>query len=289
MLDTEGPENRYQEQRENPAAIRTYTISQFSDMVGLPPSKIRFYDKYGVFKCQRNENGYRYFTARDAFRANAFRILRGYGFSVEMSVDLLNRNQDSPEFLASLHQHLTDIDTRIEQLNQQKERLLTTIKQLDGNIQHEFKIVDQEDILYVSASSSMDFSVSRKNTLMLEVFANLIPITSFARIISREKLRGSEDNIIPDYVNSIPKSQALCLGSYNRRDVKTLSLGRCLYYQRKMSRIESLKRSSFSELFAYMKENNFELRGDMIIFPSFLNLDGKGRDIESLYIPIKKH
>ena len=257
-------------------------------MVGLPASKIRFYDKYGVFKCQRNSSGYRFFTAQDAFRANAFRILRGYGFSIEKAVMLLNAQQDSPEFVESLFSHYKNIETRIEQLKWQKQRLLKTIGHLNGDHHEGFEITNMENHLYVCASEGPDFSISNRNSVFLEVFADLVPITSFARILPLSRILSREPLIIPNYVNTIPLSHAGLLGSYDRNVVKEISLGEVVYFQRKLSRKESLERDSFRDLFDYLSSENLTIAGDIIIFPSFLNLDGNGKDWEELYVPIKK-
>ena len=45
-----------------------YYIREFSNMTGLPQSKIRYYEKIGLFKVKRMKNGYRWFSPEDAFR-----------------------------------------------------------------------------------------------------------------------------------------------------------------------------------------------------------------------------
>ena len=39
-----------------------YYIREFSNMTGLPQSKIRYYEKIGLFKVKRMKNGYRWFS-----------------------------------------------------------------------------------------------------------------------------------------------------------------------------------------------------------------------------------
>ena len=48
--------------------MKRYRISEFAAMVGLSQSKIRFYEKYGLFEVKRSRNGYRYYTPEDASR-----------------------------------------------------------------------------------------------------------------------------------------------------------------------------------------------------------------------------
>ena len=79
-----------------------YRIKEFAAMTGLPPSKIRFYEKHGLLATRREENGYRVFSPEDAFRANAFRVLLQYGFTVEQAVAMLDAEQGTDDFKRSL-------------------------------------------------------------------------------------------------------------------------------------------------------------------------------------------
>ena len=79
--------------RRREGGVRMYRIKEFAAMTGLPPSKIRFYEKHGLLATRREENGYRVFSPEDAFRANAFRVLLQYGFTVEQAVAMLDAEQ----------------------------------------------------------------------------------------------------------------------------------------------------------------------------------------------------
>ena len=79
-----------------------YYIREFSNMTGLPQSKIRYYEKIGLFKVKRMKNGYRWFSPEDAFRVNAFRCLLQYGFSIEEAVRMLDEKQQTEQFEQSL-------------------------------------------------------------------------------------------------------------------------------------------------------------------------------------------
>ena len=49
------------------------------------------------------------------------------------------------------------------------------------------------------------------------------------------------------------------------------------------------KRKSFEPLFSFLEKNKFEIAGDVLLLPTYLNLDGCGNSIEILYVPIKKY
>lgn len=89
-------------EKEGYLTMKHYKISEFAAMVGLPQSRIRFYEKYGLFEVKRSKNGYRYYTPEDAFRVNAFRMLLQYGFTVERAIQMLDEKQSGDVFLNSL-------------------------------------------------------------------------------------------------------------------------------------------------------------------------------------------
>ena len=67
-----------------------YYIREFSCMTGLPQSKIRYYEKIGLFKAKRMKNGYRWFPFRGLLlcknlRKNYFTRLRSTTRAVEAS------------------------------------------------------------------------------------------------------------------------------------------------------------------------------------------------------------
>ncbi|WP_243356417.1 MerR family transcriptional regulator [Bacillus litorisediminis] len=61
-----------------------FTIQEFSKKTGLPPSKLRFYDKKGVLMpSTRLENGYRAYSADQIHLAKMIDSLRQADISIE--------------------------------------------------------------------------------------------------------------------------------------------------------------------------------------------------------------
>lgn len=60
-----------------------YTIHEFSQLYGVGPDALRHYEKLGLLKPRRGENGYRLYNLRDVYRLTIIRDLRGLGFSLE--------------------------------------------------------------------------------------------------------------------------------------------------------------------------------------------------------------
>jgi len=264
-----------------------YKISEFAKMTGLSQSKIRFYEKNKLLHVRKDVNGYRYFTRWDAFRVNAFRILLQYGFTVEKAINMLDERQSGDLFINSLENKKDELLKQIEIMKCRVNKLDSVITLLKEGYENNFEIVDMEDYLYVLASNGIDFSISAKNEKTIAQFGELLSVTSYARIIMMDELIGDNEVINPSYTFAIPISKEIFLGQYDKSQVNRLKLGKCIRYYRKETRENSEKLESFNEIFNFMKINNYSINGDILLLPTFLNLDENGSDIEVLYIPIK--
>ena len=277
-----------------------YTIGVFADMVGLPQSKVRFYERSGLLPVRKLENGYRFFLPEDAFRMNEFRVLRSYGFSVEDAIRLLEENQSGEAFTRSLR-------AQREQLLEEQKRLESRIQHIDhtlglietgshlspsqetlGDIEQgeRFSIVDKLDILYVRASHGRDFSVSTRNAQALAEFVHTMPGTRYMRIIRQACFEEEGNSVDPDYIVGLPVIYRSSMKASPPEQLELLKLGRGLCYIRLESRKTSVQKKTFEPIFAYLREHGYRLRGDILIVPTFLNLDGEGLDVEILYAPI---
>ncbi|MFR8008488.1 MAG: MerR family transcriptional regulator, partial [Gordonibacter urolithinfaciens] len=151
-----------------------YRIKEFAAMTGLPPSKIRFYEKHGLLATRREENGYRVFSPEDAFRANAFRVLLQYGFTVEQAVAMLDAEQGTEEFKRSLEDQQAKLRREADLLRYRLAKIESALALVDGGGRAAFTLVDAPDQLYVSASVGRDFGVSVENEREIALFYNLL-------------------------------------------------------------------------------------------------------------------
>ena len=205
-----------------------YYIREFSNMTGLPQSKIRYYEKIGLFKVKRMKNGYRWFSPEDAFRVNAFRCLLQYGFSIEEAVRMLDEKQQTEQFEQSL---------------KRQRYTLTHEKQL-------------------------------------------LSISSYARVIETAQFSFEKPELNPSYVCAIPASEEWRLGTYDRTHVHWMNLGKCIVYHRSLTREESVRKETFALLLDWMTAHGYHMREKMMILPGFLNLDGCGKDMETVILPV---
>lgn len=265
-----------------------YRMKQFSAMTGMTQSKIRFYEKHGLVLSNRTENGYRVFTPEDAFRSNAFRILLQYGFSINEAIEMLDEEQDTPRFRNALEEQRQRMERERDLLGYRLKRIRTALEFISSENEQSFEIVEGPSQLYVNASHGRDFTVANENAEILAEYYELLSVTGCARIIRRDDLLSSNPTVDPDYINTIAAQEEHYLSERSRARVKRLDPGTCVRFSRRVTREESVQKETFADLFVYLEENDLEIRDDILLFPSFLNLDGEGSDIEVLYVPVQE-
>lgn len=263
-----------------------YRIKEFAAMTGFPQSRIRFYEKHGLVLSNREENGYRVFTPEDAFRSNAFRTLLQYGFGVDEAVAMLDAKQGTEEFERSLLDQQEKLRHEADLIAYRLRRLDSALDALKSEPGLEFELVDAHDQLYINSSYGRDFSVSLENEKTIAEYYDLLSVTSCARIIKKADLLNDSPTVNPDYIMTMPEGEKHRLSPDALAQVKRLCLGKCIRFRRRATRMESVRKETFANLFAYLDDHGYELRSDAILFPTFLNLDGQGSDIETLYVPV---
>lgn len=263
-------------------------IKHFSAMTGLTPSSIRFYDKHGLFECNRSENGYRSFSPLDAFRSNAFRTLFKYGFSIDETVHILNEKQGCVEFAESLRSRKEQMQHEIDQLNARINYVDRALHHLEDEQPEFCAMVDEPNYIYARASNGYDFDIATDNRLSIAEFYDILGLSFCTRIITKEDLESDSPTLDPSYIVATRESNAHLLSAEALAESDLIELGHCVYFRREVTREESVQRSSYAMLYKYLEENKLSIRSDALLFPLFLNLDGEGRDVEVIYIPVEE-
>lgn len=73
-----------------------WTIKEFSQLTGVSPVSLRYYDKKGILTSQRLENGYRCYDQKDLLIVKNLVVLKYAGFSLE-DIRLLMSLYNEPE------------------------------------------------------------------------------------------------------------------------------------------------------------------------------------------------
>lgn len=108
---------------------QTYTIKEVADFYKINPNAIRFYEKKGLIKPLRQNNGYRLYQEEDLFRLQSILLYRTMGFSIESIKETLQKeaHYGSLEIFA---QHFERLNEHIHNLVAIRETLATCIDQL---------------------------------------------------------------------------------------------------------------------------------------------------------------
>jgi DNA-binding transcriptional MerR regulator len=105
-----------------------FTVKQLSDMAGITPRTLHFYDEIGLLKPSRiGDNGYRYYSQEALLRLQQIRLYREIDMPLE-NIKLIMGQADF-DALAALKSHREQLRLRIAQL----ERLIATV---DKTINH---------------------------------------------------------------------------------------------------------------------------------------------------------
>ena len=256
-------------------------------MTGMSQSSIRFYEKHGLFKFDRTDNNYRSFTPEDAFQSNAFRTLLKYGFSVDEAARIVNEKQGCVEFTESLRTRKSKMLSEIEELEVRIGYIDRALHHLEDEDTEQCIETDEPNFMYARASYGRDFSVAKEAKLAIAEYYEHLGLTYCTRIITKEDLEADTPTLDPSYIIALKEEHAYVLSEEAKAQSHIIELGHCVYFRREATREESAQRSSYAALYRYLDEHGLAVKGDALLFPLFLNLDGNGRDVEAIYVPVK--
>jgi DNA-binding transcriptional MerR regulator len=113
-----------------PASTDLYSVTELANDLGITPRAIRFYETKGLIKPQR-VGANRVYTYRD--RARMQLILRGkrLGFTLADIKEYLDMYDIDPSKAQQVKLLLEKVERRIDELEQQREDLVTTLTELE--------------------------------------------------------------------------------------------------------------------------------------------------------------
>lgn len=113
-------------------------IGQAARHSGLSAKMIRYYESIGLLKpAHRSDSGYRLYQADDLHTLAFIKRSRDLGFSLEEVARLLTLWQDrqraSADVKALAHQHIEDLNRRIEELSGLRDTLQHLVSHCQGD------------------------------------------------------------------------------------------------------------------------------------------------------------
>lgn len=123
------------------------SIKQAEQRSGLPAKTIRYYEDIGLVRAARASNGYRVFDETDIHKLAFLSKARSLGFTVKECRRLLelykDDNRASADVKALAKQHVSEIETKIEELRAMRTTLHRLIQSCAGNDRPECPILDE--------------------------------------------------------------------------------------------------------------------------------------------------
>ncbi|WP_254903122.1 MerR family transcriptional regulator [Bacillus toyonensis] len=105
------------------AVILAYSIGEFSKIVGLSEHTLRFYEKEGLIKVNRDDNNVRIYSDENKLWIESLLHLKNTGMSLKDMKQFAMRGQIRDETLALLKNHRKKVVEELEKIRQSLEHL----------------------------------------------------------------------------------------------------------------------------------------------------------------------
>ena len=265
-----------------------YRITEFSNMTGIPPAVIRYYETQGYPFPKRESNGYRTFQVEDAYRLNMFRSIHARGFLVSESIELM-KNRPRQEIHDKLEENLKSIDLEIERLRQRRSWIEESIHLLEKREADPHAVWEEhrEESLFHPASIESDFAVAQKNAGVRTAWDEQVGMTRYAGICSGEDFAAGR----PAYIDAgaaVTVSDAEKFALPTDETVRRLSMGRCVCFFIGDGDQNKLCLERHPEVKMYLEANNLKAAGEMLIYYLMLYIEEDGEDLAVACLPVEK-
>ncbi|MCR4778734.1 MAG: MerR family transcriptional regulator [Lachnospiraceae bacterium] len=166
--------------------------TEFSKKLGIPVSTIRYYDRQGITRSERNEvNNYRDFDGRDALDIYNALLLRSFDVKLERIIDTDFDLNDVDEYMAN---HVPEM----EELIKREQMRLARLREMQFYISEMEKGMNEGTCMTLSASYSIwTFNNGRDLTICeernLAELAAAFPYSYVAIGIDEKELREKEE------------------------------------------------------------------------------------------------
>ncbi len=261
-----------------------YSTKQFIEMVGVKFSTLRFYERIQLLDPQKNPvNNYRTYTLQDAFVIIKFKRLQSFGFSTKEAVQIIREKDERAlsDFAAA----------QIGELKKQRiinEYRISTLKKIQKIFSSPVTLLDyslskEEDILFLPASQSHDFTISSYEKL--NSWGELSPLTRFCRILQLSA-EGEDTGEEPDFGIAIPAKHASLLEKKDREGSRLLRNGECLRFFSKNLGYPEISRDIIEKALHHAREIGYTPRGS--IYFEGLDLRIGDEALQLILIPLAK-
>jgi DNA-binding transcriptional MerR regulator len=170
-------------------------VNDFARQIGIPDSKVRYYDRMGLIKGQRKEgNNYRDFTNKDALHIYHAHMLRSFGMSIQESLD--TKEKELSEIDGWLEDHINEVETllryesmRLYRLREMR-RYFTILQNQDYVLSEQYR-----DTSYNIINLGAGISLSQVQKELVQSLVDAMPFSYIAIRISKESIDRESRNL----------------------------------------------------------------------------------------------
>lgn len=267
-----------------------YQTGEIAKMNGTTLRTVRLCEEYGIITPVKGENGYRYYTLKEALRIADYLAIRGMGFSVEESKRLM-QNGLSPDALPMIQKKLDEVNAQLEKLQGRQRKLREVTEELTFAFQN-------QGVIFRANVPSYIFSpiVYGRNLLWAgdqnewyHRWIQALPITNYA--LAFDITKPADDG---DYYSTmgmiVDEAELKQLGLPDHEGCWHMPSQNCLImYGKAMENENRLDHQVLQALQEYLLAHHLECSGHLFARPLFAEKQGNG--LFSLFrymLPIKE-
>jgi DNA-binding transcriptional MerR regulator len=249
-----------------------YKVSELSTLLNVSTNTVRRYEKMGYIISKRSEkNNYRYYSEDDIIKFMTVRLLRKYGFT-HTEISNMKKSEMS-DLISAYENRIEKMEEQINYLTNLRHRLkddLILMKKADG-----FK-----DLCYIKDCVALSYVLYQSGDKLLKESKRIMTVQNYLYLSPevQQVYLIRKDDVVRDNI-TLNVGWAIKLADLDRYKISENEYTE-RYERRKslfsivklplnedgtnISSSEKLKEVLLEKSFKYMKEQNFEINGDII-------------------------
>lgn len=238
-------------------------VNNFAKLLGLPASKVRYYDQQGLIRGSRGENNYRHFSPQDALDIYHAQMLRSFDMSIQESLEA--KASPLPMIDGWVAGHIADMEEAIR-LQEMKLHRLREMKAYFQKVSSPLQLLPpmDRDKSYNVWNLGCAAPLSPAGLEVIRQLAAAMPFSYIAVRVSRESiLRGGEDLEVSAGLGILERNRAK-LGISIPPEIPPLDARPVLEYLIGTPNPFALKRRDLQPLLDEMEKQNISLKMDLI-------------------------
>lgn len=248
-------------------------VNEFSKRLGIPKSKIRYYDRVGLINGDRQDNNYRNFSNLDALEIYNAQLLRSFDMSIEDTINAKGQTLDE------INGWFYERAEELEEIIQREQMKLLRIQ----TMQEYFEIVNKKHMeltTYDLDDSYNIFSLNSKDPSedifeAMEILADIMPYSYVAVRISKDSIYDDTDRLDVAIGLGILEKNKQKLNIELPKSIKKTKGGQKLNIALEVEDPLGITKEQLSPLIKNMTDNNEELECDLVgrIYISYMKND----------------